>query len=232
MGNSWTVPVSLNISGGHKPILTGNGHIMKTKSEEVFEAFLVANNIHFEKIEEVREKATYRPDYLVTVGSHQLVIELKEIDEDDDFEVVKDPRCPHIKSASRIIGDHVRRRIDGARKQIQYGAEQGIPALLLIYNNLDRVFQMFGTEDTDFIAAMYGEFTIQLNITSGDSSEIFNGKRRLLQESKNTSFSAIVRVSDLGGNTVVTLFENIFAKVKVPYEQLPPCFDIRRVEVS
>ena len=30
----------------------------------------------------------------------------------------------------------------------------------------------------------------------------------------------------------MTLFENVFSKVKVPYEKLPDCFDVRRVEVS
>jgi hypothetical protein len=30
----------------------------------------------------------------------------------------------------------------------------------------------------------------------------------------------------------VTLFENVFAEVKLPYDQLPPCIEVRRVEVS
>lgn len=67
---------------------------MKNKSEEVFEAFLRANDVQCENIEEVREKAAHRPEY--------------------------------------TVGDHVRRRIEGAKKQIQYGANQGIPSLLLI----------------------------------------------------------------------------------------------------
>ena len=60
---------------------------------------------------------------------------------------------------------------------------------------------------------------------------MFNGKNRLLQENKNTSFSAIGRICDRGGATEVTLFENIFASIKIPYEQLHPYFDVRRVEV-
>jgi hypothetical protein len=30
----------------------------------------------------------------------------------------------------------------------------------------------------------------------------------------------------------VTLFENPFAKVKIPYEKLPSCFDVIKVEVT
>jgi hypothetical protein len=103
--------------------------------------------------------------------------------------------------------------------------------VLLIYNDLDRVFQTFGTADIDFIAAMLGEYTILIDTKTHKPSEVFNGKKQSLQRGKNTSFSALGRLSDRGGKTMVTLFENVFALVKVPYEQLPPCFDVRRAEV-
>jgi len=205
---------------------------MKTKSEQLFETFLTANNVQFEKIEEIKERGAYRPDYLVTLGNLQLVFELKELAEDDNFGVVDDPTKPYIKSHSRTVGDHVRRRIDSSKKQIQYGATQGIPSILLIYNNLDPVFQMFGTEEMDFTTAMYGELTILLDKNTRQSSEMFNGKNQTLQQRKNTSFSAVGRLCDRGGKTSVTLFENVFSKVTVPYEQLPPCFEVCRVEVS
>lgn len=205
---------------------------MKTKSEQLFEDFLTANHVQFEKIEEVKEKAARRPDYLVSIGNLQLIFELKELAEDDNFGVVTDPAYPHIKSYSRTLGDHVRRRIESSRKQIQYGAKQGIPSVLLIYNNVDPGLQIFGTESMDFIAAMYGEYTILLDKQTRAASEMFNGKGQMLQEQKNTSFSAVGHLCDRGGITTVTLFENVFAKVKIPYDQLPPCFDVPRIELS
>ena len=30
----------------------------------------------------------------------------------------------------------------------------------------------------------------------------------------------------------LTLLENVFAKVKIPYDALPPCFEVKRVQVS
>ena len=30
----------------------------------------------------------------------------------------------------------------------------------------------------------------------------------------------------------MTLFENVFAELKLPYEQLPQCIDVRRVVIS
>jgi hypothetical protein len=202
---------------------------MKTKSEALFEDFLAVNKLPFEKI---KEEATPRPDYLVWVGSVQLVFELKELADDENFGAVKDRAHPHIRSHSRTLGDHVRRRIERSKEQIQYGAKQGIPSVLLVYNSLDPLFQMFGTELMDFAAAMYGEYTILLDKQTRTPSDWFSGAKQLLQQNKNTSFSAVGHLCDRGGKTRVTLVENIFAKVKIPYDQLPPCFDLARIEVS
>lgn len=202
---------------------------MKTKSESLFEDFLALNKLSFEKIE---EDDTPRPDYRVSVGGGEIIFELKELAEDGNFGVAKDPAYPDIKSSSREVGRHIRRRIQKSTKQIQFGADQGFPSILLIYNMIDPAFQSFGTEPTDFIAAMYGAHTVVINEGTGTLSDWFNGKDRMLQESKNTSFSAVGHLSDLGGRTTVALYENVFAKVKIPYSQLPACFDVRRIEVS
>jgi hypothetical protein len=202
---------------------------MKTKSESLFEEFLTINNLAFGKIE---EDTSPRPDYLVSVGGIEIIFEVKELAEDENFGVVKDPAYPHIKSASRTLGDHIRRRIESSKKQIQFGARQGIPSVLLIYNNIDPVFQDFGTEPMDFTAAMYGAYTILLNRETRASSDWFNGKDQMLQKSKNTSFSAVGHLCDRGGKMTVTLYENVFANVKIPYSQLPACFDVPRIEVS
>jgi hypothetical protein len=202
---------------------------MKTKSERLFEGFLSTHNLPFERI---CEDATPRPDYRVSLDGRQIIFELKELSEDENFSVVKDPAFPHIKSSSRTMGEHIRRRIENAKKQIQYGAKQGIPSVLLIYNNIDAVFQDFGTESMDFIAAMYGAYTVVVDVESRTATDWFNGKDRLLQERKNTSFSAVGHLADRAGSTTVTLYENVFAKVNLPYDQLPACFDPRRVDMA
>ena len=202
---------------------------VNTKSEQVFELFCVTNEVAFEKIQ---ESTSSRPDYLLHLDDLDLIFEVKELDEDKNFGVVTDPARPHLKTNSRTLGDHVRRRIEAARKQIQYGTKLGIPSILLLYNTLDPVFQSFGTEDIDFTTAMYGEYTMLLNRQTGQNSELFNGRNQLLQENKNTSFSAVGRLCDRGGKARITLFENIFAKLKLPYQQLPRCFEVKRAELS
>jgi hypothetical protein len=130
------------------------------------------------------------------------------------------------------VGDHVRRRIELSKRQIQYGAKQGIPSALLIYNNLDPVFQMTGTQDFDFTAAMYGELTTLINKNTGNGSELFHGRNQLLQRNKNTSFSAVGHLCDRGGETTVKLFENAFAAVKLPLDEMPPCLGVVRVQID
>jgi hypothetical protein len=202
-----------------------------TKSELVFERFLKNNDILFEKL---AEAATPRPDYLIYIGNIKLIFEVKELAVDNKYGVIIDPAIPTMKSSSRTVGDYVRKRINDSTQQIKYGTNQLIPSILLIYNNLDPVFQMFGTEDHDFIAAMYGEYTLHIDKNTMITSDCFNGKNQLLQDNKNTSFSAIAHLSDRinkDGENInsIKLFENVFAKVKVPYEQLPDCFDLKRI---
>jgi hypothetical protein len=125
----------------------------------------------------------------------------------------------------------MRSKISEARKQVQYGSKQGLPAIMLVYNNIDPVHQRFGTEDHDFICAMYGEFTVRI---TGETIDSFHGRNQSVAEAKNRSFSTLGRLSTslVSGEMQVTLFENVFAKVPLPYDQLPRCFDVKRIEID
>lgn len=202
---------------------------MRTKSEQVFEGFLSDNNLAFE---EIKTAATSRPDYLVRIGESKLVFEIKELAEDKNVVAMKDPSGHIIKTYYRKVGEHVRTRIHRSRKQIQFAARQDLPAILLIYNNLDPL-HLFGTEDLDFLTAMYGELTLNIDKRSGQATtELFYGRNQLVAEAKNTSFSAVGRLAPHSGEMIITLFENTFAKIKIAYEQLPSCFHVERVNIS
>ena len=201
---------------------------MMTASEQAFESFCSDNNFVPNRI---NEEASPRPDYWVEIKKNKLVFEIKELDADRNFVVVNEPSSPRCGIYSRTVGEHVRKRIHRARKQIQFAASQGLPSILLIYNNLDPL-HLFGTEDHDFLTGMYGELTLQINkLTRQKAGEPFYGKNQYVNKSKNTSFSAVGRLAPSSGKMTVTLFENVFAKVRIAYEQLPPCFDVRRIEI-
>jgi hypothetical protein len=150
---------------------------MKTISEERFKQFLIENNLDFEK---VKENNSPRPDYLVRAGELELAFEVKELAEDENF------KTEPFAVSSRTVGEHVRKKIHDAKKQIQFAAHEGIPSLLLMYNNLDPL-NLFGTENHDFIAAMYGEYTVVLNKSTGEAVDSFHGQNQSLSAAKNTS---------------------------------------------
>ena len=195
---------------------------MKTTSEVQFEKFLRDNWLAFDR---VKEQTTPRPDYLVQIGDAKVLFEVKEISEDENF------TTGAMRVHRRTLGDHVRAKIGEARQQMQYGGRQGIPSALVVYNNLDP-FHLFGTEDQDFITAMYGQYTLLLDPEIMKIVHRFHGRNKSLGEAKNTSFSAVGRLRPVRGKLQVTLFENAFAKVKMPFDSLPACFDVKRVSTN
>ena len=60
----------------------------KTESEQAFEAFLIENNLCFEKVQEAE---TRRPDYKVHANNEVLIFEVKELAADEKYGVVLDP---------------------------------------------------------------------------------------------------------------------------------------------
>lgn len=201
--------------------------LMSTKSEDLFEEFLNSNGVRFSRVEEVKEKGAKRPDYLVEIGGLKIMFEVKQLGEDED-----DERAQITGGWSSTPGAQLRQRITRSKQQIQFGADQGIASVLLVYNNTDPVFQLRGTDEFDFRTAMYGELTMLIDKHSQETSEFFHGRKNEMQESKNTSFSAVGHLCNRGGTTTVTLWENVYAKVKIPFEQLPPCFAVRRVDIN
>jgi hypothetical protein len=91
----------------------------KTKSEAVFEEYLVAHNLRFDPIAVAHSP---RPDYVVTIGSSKILFEVKELSEDENFQ-----RTP-LAVSSRKVGDHIRRKITQASK---YNSELDKVFLLL-----------------------------------------------------------------------------------------------------
>ncbi|MDQ7838950.1 MAG: hypothetical protein RDU59_10735 [Thermodesulfobacteriota bacterium] len=192
---------------------------IKTKAEIVFEEFCNSNSIGWEKIKEGESRA---PDYEIYLGGELVFVEIKQIDKDENF---------GIESCSRTVGSHIRRRIQSARKQVQAGSNEGAPSVLLVYNNLDP-WQMFGTEQHDFIDAMYGERTVVLDTDTNAITDSFQGGNRSLEENKNTSFSAVgllYKKEDCAG---VHIYENVFAKNPLEFSKVPNCIEVTRIEIE
>ena len=190
----------------------------KTKSEVLFEEFCECHQLDWAPVETGPAKT---PDYRLRFGSTTVFVEIEQIESDDGL----DPTGV----SSRTVGDHVRRKIAEARKQLQTVSRGGSPTILLIYNSVDPM-QLFGTETHDFICAMYGELTVRLR--EGRLTDSFHGRNSLLRRGINTSFSAVGHLRQGQSGPEVRIFENIYSRYPLPFEQLPPCFDVVRIEVE
>ena len=192
---------------------------IKSKSETMFEEFCNLNKFQWQKIPECNKPT---PDYKVTLNTQIVTFEVKQIDKDENFTYT---------SGTRTVGDHVRAKINEARTQIKAGSKEQLPAILLIYNNLDPM-QMFGTESHDFITAMYGEMTIELSLKDHGITDSYHGRNQSLRENKNTSFSAIGWLHQTNEGPAVRIYENIYAENKLDYATLPKCIEAIRVELE
>ena len=191
----------------------------KPKAETLFESFCESHAVSWER---VPVEKTRTPDYVVSSNGQRIYFEVKQIDEDDNF------KMPGGVS-SRTVGSHIRQKILDSRKQVQVGAKRGAPSVLLVYNNLDPM-QIFGTEQHDFIAAMYGEMTVELKDSRIVDS--YHGRNSLLRDDHNTSFSAVGHLRYSATDPIVRLYENAFARNSLNLVSLPPCFEVVYVEVT
>jgi hypothetical protein len=190
----------------------------KTESEVLFESFCELHQIPWQPVP-VATLST--PDYLVSLNGESVYVEVKQIDADQNFNTKGGV-------SSRTVGAHVRQKIFDSRKQVQVAKKEGVPGVLLIYNHLDPL-QIFGTEQHDFVSAMYGEMTVVLR--DSKISDSFHGRNSLLKNDQNTSFSAVAHLRSSSKGPTVRLYENVFARHTLNYPSLPPCFEVVRIEV-
>ena len=192
--------------------------ITKTESETLFESFCELHQLCWEPVPVGKRKS---PDYLLRLSGVAILVEVKQIDSDQDFNTEGGV-------SSRTVGSHVGQKIMDSRKQVQVAKKVGLPGVFLIYNQLDPL-QAFGTEQHDFVAAMYGEMTVALK--HGAVADSFHGHNSSLRTNQNTSFSAVGHLRRATSGPTVRIFENVFAANALNYSSLPSCIEVIRIEV-
>lgn len=190
----------------------------KTESEALFERFCGQHRLDWTPIPAGSGKT---PDYRLQFQGCTVLVEIEQIESRTGF---------HSSGASsRTVGSHVRHKISEARKQLKTASEAGLPAILLIHNTVDP-WQTFGTEDHDFVCAMYGELTVRL--TNGRATDSFHGRNAKIRRDANTSFSGVGHLKRVGDGAEVRVFENVYATHPLPFQLLPSCIEVVRVEVE
>src|ERR1700730_10251206 len=64
---------------------------------------------------------------------------------------------------------------------------------------------------------MYGERTLRIQMATGQVLDDFQGRNKSFSQNKSAYFSALGRLMLRNGEMTVTLFENMFAAVPIPY---------------
>lgn len=190
----------------------------KTVSETLFESFCTEQRLDFVAIPTGAGRTL---DYRLCLGAATVLFEIEQI----ESLVGLAPRG----GSSRTVGAHVRRKIADARKQVQAASRNGLPTVLLIHNTVDQL-QAFGTETHDFVCAMYGELTVRL--VKSRPRDSFHGRNATLRHDTNTSFSGVGHLRRTADGAAVTIFENVYAKIPLPFDAMPPCMEIMRVEIE
>lgn len=191
-------------------------------AETLFEQYCVSNSIPCKKIP---TGTTPTSDYEIILNQKPIHVEIKEIEQDQGLELHPGGGWTY----SGKPGEIIRRRILAAQKQVKQSALQNIPAILLIYNGVTVPQNYPPTANSDFTHGMYGEMTTYLDIETNTISEPIHGKNRVLQETKNTSFSAVGRLERTPNGASIHVFENAFAKNKLDFDKLPDCVKWNRV---
>lgn len=191
----------------------------RTESEQLFETFCTQHALEFHRIPEGSAKT---PDYHLRFDQATVAVEIEQIESTRGFN-------PGSVS-SRTVGWHVRHKISEARAQIQAAVRTGTPTILLIHNTVDP-FQLFGTEQHDFLSAMYGELTVRIDKSNLRAGQPFHGRNARLREEANTSFSGVGHLQRIRSGAAVTVYENVFASHPLPFDVFPSCVDLVRVEI-
>jgi hypothetical protein len=187
----------------------------KTQSEALFEIFCQQNLLNWERVPPGINKTH---DFNIRFGTSTVAVEIEQIETLRGFDATG--------VSSRVVGSHVRHKINEARGQAQAAAQLGVPTILLIHNTIDPM-QLFGTEQHDFICAMYGELAV--HILENSLGRPFHGRNARLRANANTSFSGVGHLMQFGAGAKITVYENVYAAYSLPFEHIPPCIDVIRV---
>ena len=124
-----------------------------TISELLFEQFCKDNSILYSRIKQEQHRT---PDYDVYFGEHHVIAEVKQIDQNEKDEELREQGCLRGTAAGwEESGRRVRIKIDSAKKQLKISQD---PAILVLYDNVP-----IGSIDADDIrTAMYGHETVRL----------------------------------------------------------------------
>lgn len=186
-----------------------------TLSEELFNRICLRHGYTVQKITVREDRKT--ADFYVDTPQGRIVAEVEELrPNDDDLRQIKEMKNFGTTGGGCTIGARARNSIRHAAKQLRDHAEEGLPMIAVLYDNVrtgdGRVaYPMFYVEPHQIDAAMYGDRQAHISLHTGKAScpDSSGGSRTMTMREKRY-VSAVSVISDWDDETFLT-FHNSFA---------------------
>ncbi len=182
---------------------------MRTKSETLFEEFCLSSGIECSRI---AESTTPRPDYLVRLQRVDLVCEIKQLEAGQrELEALR--RAAAGEAAPYWDKNRLREKLKGVSRQLRQAAEDGVPTLLVVYDNSHFGMQL---DDVDVKEALYGQIGLPVYTPTDGvpfAGGLFFGGNRALTPAHNTSVSAVGVLERVEGVPRLRIYHNLYAAV-------------------
>lgn len=191
-----------------------------TLSEELFEALCSRRRLQCVRIPEGENRTA---DYEVALGSTKLIVEVKQLDANEEDNILQTvwgmPDSPGAVTPS----DRVQGLISGGYPQIKHSAGGKAPTMIVVYNN---------SGDWNWIdaftvsKAMFGSFGFRLGLRTDQTIAVIRHgymSQRKVTKSTFRSLSVVGVMKRKGSNELhLDCYHNPFAKIPVSPELLSP----------
>ena len=197
-----------------------------THSEAIFERICRNAGYDVERPALREVEGVPSADFVVWTSAFRVIAEVEELQPNvDDLRLIDSIRRGEMAAYGSTIGARSRKHIRRAARQLKPYSAQGIPLLVVLYNNV-RVDDVraahptFYLEGHDIDAAMYGDRTAYISVaTCAPTGPDRNGGKRTCMAKEKKHISAIAVISDHNDATVI-FYHNQFADVPLA----PPAF--------
>ena len=188
----------------------------QTESELLFEQICRKRKITYDPI---LRSGNRTPDYLIKIGENDIVIEVKQLNQNKN-DVKRYDNVFKEKKSIVFFPDHksrVRKKIKIASKQLRQFSKNKNSAILVLYDNTHGFSTL---NNYSILTSMYGDESIPILVDK--KNEPFAGPTRFGNEKKMTEknknyISAVGMINIINSEPELDLFHNVYADFPINF---------------
>ncbi len=195
------------------------------RSKELFQRYSQLRGYTCSCLPESHVPGVRSPDLEVCIGGLRVIAENKDLRATDkEANLWRQTRAGKIVAHGREIGKRARSLIESARGQLRSYAEQGIPTIVVLYDNLlvdgtrpTPSIDLFGpTGPTDIDVALYGFWQANVRISSTGETQSLGDTRsrwRLMNDREIISAVLVIYEHTEKDDLFVIVYHNYWARI-------------------